>query len=262
MSCLVDLFVQPRRFDLFYGFGCRPATYPTVATIFLVVVPPLVLTVATFVCAGTSCPPCLKFETLHLYTTTGIAWRHFVVHGVQFDGKRGSISSLTRNLYLRLIGMALLEALSSAILVVVVMWVVLSPGLAPIGNMSRDLSEVLAWGPEAITDTVRTVLEIEWSVTVVQSVVFFGLFACRTEVVCEGWEMIRSFLQLLRRWNPSVVLGRGISEQPRIKYAGVIDWDLLLLTCLLAPLCQSSQSRRSICRWLFSPPARSLHTVS
>ncbi|KAI9571966.1 pheromone A receptor-domain-containing protein [Boletus coccyginus] len=108
----LHLIVQPRRFDLFYGFGCRPATYPAVATIFLVVVPPLVLTVATFVCAG-------------------ISWRHLVVHGVRFDGKRGSISSVTRNLYLRLIGMALLEVLSSAILVVVVMWVVVIPRARP-----------------------------------------------------------------------------------------------------------------------------------
>lgn len=204
----------------------------------------------------------LKFETLHLYTTTGISWRH-LVHGVRFDGKRSSISSLTRNLYLRLIGMALLEALSSAILAVVVMWVVLSPGLAPIGNMSRDLSQIPIWDAEAITNTVRTVLEIEWSVTVVRSVAFFGLFACRMEVVCEGWELVRSFMQLLRRSNPSVMFGRGISEQPQIKYAAVIDRDLPLLICrLLAPLCRPSQLRRSVCRWLFSPPARSLHTVS
>ena len=51
---LLDLVVQPRRFNLFYGFGCRPATYPTVATIFLVMIPPLLLTVATIVYAGAS----------------------------------------------------------------------------------------------------------------------------------------------------------------------------------------------------------------
>lgn len=49
-----DLIVQPRRFDLFHGFGCRPATYPTVATIFLVTIPPLLFTGATIVCAGMS----------------------------------------------------------------------------------------------------------------------------------------------------------------------------------------------------------------
>lgn len=58
--------------------------------------------------------------------------------------------------------MAILEAVSSAVLISVVMWGVLSPGLAPIRNMSRDLSEVLVWDPEAIIKTVRTVLEIEW----------------------------------------------------------------------------------------------------
>ncbi|KAN0079864.1 Pheromone A receptor domain containing protein [Tylopilus felleus] len=155
----LHLVVQPRRFDLFYGFGCRPATYPTIATIFLVMIRPFLLTVATFVCAG-------------------IAWRHFLVHGIQFYGKRGSISLLTCNLYVRLVGMAILEAVSSAVLISVVMWGVLSPGLAPIRNMSRDLSEVLVWDPEAIIKTVRT------------SFVFFGLFACRMEVVRKGWELI------------------------------------------------------------------------
>lgn len=27
-KCILDLIVQPHRFDLFYGYGCRPATYP------------------------------------------------------------------------------------------------------------------------------------------------------------------------------------------------------------------------------------------
>ena len=49
---LADLAVQPRRFDLFYGFGCRAAIYPSIATIFLVMVPPLLLTAATIVYAG------------------------------------------------------------------------------------------------------------------------------------------------------------------------------------------------------------------
>ncbi|KAF8439985.1 GPCR fungal pheromone mating factor [Boletus edulis BED1] len=190
----LHLVVQPRRFDLFYGFGCRPATFPTIATIFLVMIPPLLLTVATIVCAG-------------------IAWRQFLVHGVQFYGKRGSISSLTRNLYLRLVGMALLEAVLSAALIAVVMWGVLSPGLAPIRYMSRNLSEVLVRGPEAITNTVQIVLVIEWSMAVVQSIVFFGLFACRMDVVRDGWALIRSFLQTLRGFNPSGILGRGASEQ-------------------------------------------------
>ena len=106
--------------------------------------------------------------------------------------------------------MALLEAVFSAVLIAVVMWGILSPGLAPIGNMSRHLSEVLVWDPEAITDNIWTVLEIEWSMTVVQSVVFFGLFACRMEVMREGWELIYLFPRLLKRPNLSVALfGQG-----------------------------------------------------
>lgn len=115
--------------------------------------------------------------------------------------------------------MALLEAVFSALLVAVVMWGVLLPGMTPIGNMTRHLSEVLVWGPDAITNDIRTVLMIEWSVTVIQSIVFFGLFACRMEFVREVWEQIRSSLRPLRRPDSSVTLGQGTSELSSTRYA-------------------------------------------
>lgn len=162
---------------------------------------------------------------LHLYTIPVIALHHVLVHGVQLYGKRGSIASLTRNWYLRLVGMAVLEAVFSAILICVVMWGTLSPGLAPIGYMPRHLSEVLVWGPEAMIDNIRTVLEIEWSVTVVQSVVFFGLFACRMEVVRNGWELICSFLRSLTRSNLAVILfGKGIAMRYGCRILSTGTW--------------------------------------
>lgn len=183
--------------------------------------PPLLLTVATFIWAGMS-SSLFRVRDFAFICAAGIAGHHFLSHGVQFYGKRGSISSLTGNLYLRLVGMALLETLFSAVLITVVMWGVLSPGLSPIGSMSRNLSKVRIWGPEVITTTVRTGLEIEWSVTVVQSVVFFGLFACRMEVAREGWELICSFLRRLKRSSSSAALEQGTSEKSSTRCAELL----------------------------------------
>ena len=153
-----------------------------------------------------------------MYTIAGIAGRHFLLHGVQFYGERGSISPLTRNLYLRFVGMALLEAVLSAASTAVVMWGVLYPGLAPMEDMSRHLNEVLVWPPEAMNDNVWTVLETEWSVTVIQSVIFFGLFTCRMGVVREGWELIRAFLRSPGGQNLSVTPGQGASVRSTTRY--------------------------------------------
>lgn len=78
-------------------------------------IPPLLLTAGTVICACklyVMSP--VSTRTSYTYVTAGIAWRHFLVHGVHFCGKKGSVSSLTRDLYVRLVGMVLLEAIFSA----------------------------------------------------------------------------------------------------------------------------------------------------
>ncbi|KAF9221766.1 STE3-domain-containing protein [Gyrodon lividus] len=197
----LHLIFQPRRFDLFDGFGCRPATYPTVATIFLVWIPPFLL----------------AFWTV-LYAV--IAWRHFLVHGVQFsrDGTRSSASSLTCNMYIRLVGMAVLEVVLSSILATVAMWYTLSPGLAPMADMPRHLNEVLMWGSDAMTDATGNMLMVEWTGVVLQSAVFFGLFACRMEALHQAWEAVRPFRQFFRKRHGDAWSGQGISIRSSMGY--------------------------------------------
>lgn len=107
----------------------------------------------------------------------------------------------------------------SAVLIAIDMWDVLSAGLAPMGNMSRHLSDVGIWNSEMVTGKVQTVFEIEWSVTVVQSVVFFALFACRMEVVFQGLELFHSFLRFFKRQSPSVTSRQDVSEGSFTRYA-------------------------------------------
>jgi len=64
---LTDLIVQPRRFDVYANFGCRPTVYPTVVTLFLVWIPPLALSLLTLIFCGKSvgyCVHCYEAELL------------------------------------------------------------------------------------------------------------------------------------------------------------------------------------------------------
>lgn len=179
----IHLLVQPRRFDLYEGFGCRPATYPSLPSIFVVWVPPIILAIGAVGYAAA-------------------AWWHFLVHGVQFSRGSGgsSASSLTRNMYVRLVGMAVTQVLLSISADTLGMWYILSPGLLPISQISRNFDEVLIWHSGAITETVRTVLLVEWIGVMVQSALFFGLFAFRKEFIKGGVDQMRAIPETIRRW--------------------------------------------------------------
>ncbi|KIJ64363.1 hypothetical protein HYDPIDRAFT_112361 [Hydnomerulius pinastri MD-312] len=224
----LHLIVQPRRVDLYDGFGCRPATYPAVTAVFLVWIPPFILAFATIVYAA-------------------IAWRHFLVHGVQFsrDGARSSASSLTCNLYIRLVGMAVLEVVSSVAMAVVAMWYTLSPGLVPMTDMSRHLNQVLMWGSDAMTDTIRTVLMVEWVGVVIQSAIFFGLFACRMETLNQAWRAVHPLRQLFssRKRRGVTMFRQGMSMSSSMGTSAPILPVAILDFTAAAKSCSSTDSR-------------------
>ena len=85
---LIDLIVQPRRFDVYANFGCRPATYPSLVALFLVWIPPLALSFATLIfCCKTMDVPVFAFLTMPNF------YRH---HLASFSSSRGSIFEDTR----------------------------------------------------------------------------------------------------------------------------------------------------------------------
>ena len=88
--------------------------------------------------------------------------------------------------------MAVLEALVSMVMVVLRMWYTLAPGLVPMEETSRNLSEVLVWGADAMTTSVRVVLLVEWAGIVVQSALFFGLFALRMDFIHHAIDQVRA----------------------------------------------------------------------
>ena len=110
--------------------------------------------------------------------------------------------------------MAVLEVLLSMVMVVLRMWYTLAPGLVPIEETSRNLGEVLVWGADAMTTSVRMVLLVEWTGIVVQSALFFGLFALRMDFINHAIEQVsgapRFFGGWLRRIRGGGKTDRGI----------------------------------------------------
>lgn len=54
LTSLLDYIVQGHRFDIIEEYGCRPTTYVSVPAIFLIWVPPLMLSV---IALGFACMP-------------------------------------------------------------------------------------------------------------------------------------------------------------------------------------------------------------
>ncbi|TEB19609.1 STE3-domain-containing protein [Coprinellus micaceus] len=87
----LHVIVQGHRYDIIEGYGCRPTTYYSIPSIFIVYIPPLLMALG-----------CLVFS--------GLAIRHFIVRRLTFAAHlQQSNSALTASRYLRLIAMAVAQ---------------------------------------------------------------------------------------------------------------------------------------------------------
>ncbi|KAK7046036.1 hypothetical protein VNI00_007031 [Paramarasmius palmivorus] len=99
----LHFIVQGHRFDIIEDYGCRPTTYYSIPSIFLVWVPPLILSVA-----------CLVFA--------GLALRHFIIRRLTFAAHLAAHSALTPSRFFRLMSMAVVEMFWSLGITIYVLW--------------------------------------------------------------------------------------------------------------------------------------------
>ncbi|OAX34697.1 fungal pheromone STE3G-protein-coupled receptor [Rhizopogon vinicolor AM-OR11-026] len=170
----LHLIVQPRRFDVYANFGCRPTTYSSILALLLVWTPPLALSFVTLLFCG-------------------ITWRHFLLHGVQFSRTHAS-SSLTSGAYIRLVSMAVSEVICTIAATVVAMIFNLNSGLAPWADFTRDWTEILSFSSAATPRSTTAMLITEWAFAVVQCFFFIGLFVLGGE----GRSRLHEALQVVR----------------------------------------------------------------
>ncbi|KAJ7278692.1 GPCR fungal pheromone mating factor [Mycena rebaudengoi] len=96
--------VQGHRFDIIEDYGCRPSTYFSIAAIFLVWIPPMLMATASLIFAG-------------------LALRHFVQRRITFAAHLDAThSALTTSRYLRLMLMSILQMIWSISLTIFTLW--------------------------------------------------------------------------------------------------------------------------------------------
>ncbi|KAG1901732.1 putative fungal pheromone GPCR, STE3-type [Suillus fuscotomentosus] len=105
--------VQGHRFDIIECFGCRPTIYVSIASIFLIWVPPLAFSLG----AG-------------IFTAT--AFSHFWKRRALFSKHlKNTGSALTPSRYFRLMSMAIVEMFFGLLVTILNMWWTMRPGLRP-----------------------------------------------------------------------------------------------------------------------------------
>ncbi|KAF8145111.1 GPCR fungal pheromone mating factor, partial [Mycena galopus ATCC 62051] len=96
--------VQGHRFDIIEDYGCRPSTYYSIPSIFIIWVPPLVMATASLILAG-------------------LALRHFVRRRITFAAHLdANHSALTTSRYMRLMLMSILQMIWSISLTIFTLW--------------------------------------------------------------------------------------------------------------------------------------------
>ncbi|TDL26927.1 STE3-domain-containing protein [Rickenella mellea] len=167
---LLHFIVQGHRFDIIEDYGCVPTTYHSIPAVFLVYLPPLVLSVATFIYAA-------------------LALRHFIKRRLSFSiHLQGTGSALTTQQYLRLLAMAVVEIMWSTALIAVNMWSTISPGLRPWTSMAdvhSNFSRVDLYPLILLPRQTQVLTELFWWWIPVSAYVFFLFFGLGEETVSE-----------------------------------------------------------------------------
>ncbi|KAG1901218.1 pheromone A receptor-domain-containing protein [Suillus fuscotomentosus] len=166
----LQYIVQGHRFDIVEGFGCRPTIYVSIASIFLIWVPPLVFSLGAGIFAATA------FS--HFWKRRALFSKHLKNTG----------SALTPSRYFRLMSMAIVEMFFGLLVTILNMWWTMRPGLRPWiswENVHSDWLEV-AYFPLAIIPPSELAWTFAlWFTIPIASVFFFLFFAFGRDAVKE-----------------------------------------------------------------------------
>ncbi|KIK78556.1 hypothetical protein PAXRUDRAFT_834509 [Paxillus rubicundulus Ve08.2h10] len=162
--------VQGHRFDIVEGFGCRPAVYESIASIFLMWLPPLLFAIGGCVYAG------LAFA--HFWRRRATFARHL----------QNSNSTLTTGRYLRLMCMSIVEMFIGILVTSIDMWFSLRGGLRPWiswDNVHSNFSEVAYFPLVLLPKSTLLWVFVIWAEIPVASILFFAFFAFGREAMKE-----------------------------------------------------------------------------
>ncbi|KAK0184871.1 GPCR fungal pheromone mating factor [Armillaria mellea] len=154
--------VQGHRFDIVENFGCRPTIYISIASVFIIWIPPALFTIVGGILSA-------------------MALRHFFIRRIAFARHlQNSNSALSPSRYFRLIAMALVQTIWSIAVTIVNMWYSLTPGLRPWiswADVHWKFSHVSQF--PALLNTKENILltYLLWWTIPVSSLIFVAFFA-------------------------------------------------------------------------------------
>jgi pheromone a factor receptor len=197
-----DYIVQGHRFDIIEGYGCRPTTYFSIPAIFIVWIPPILLSIIAIVYSG-------------------LALRHFMIRRVAFAAHLSSSNSaLTTSRYLRLMTMAALQMVWSITVTSYALWfTVVAVPIRPWTTWSDVHSDWLRIDlfPDAFTpDFVKRAFYVLWWLVPISTFLFVGFFAFGKDAMDEYRKCFVWFRVKVLRQNPSPNSSKGPSSSVQL----------------------------------------------
>ncbi|KAF8153836.1 pheromone A receptor-domain-containing protein [Crassisporium funariophilum] len=187
--------VQGHRFDIIEGYGCRPTTYFSIPAIFIVWIPPIIMSIASIVYAG-------------------LALRHFMIRRLSFAAHLNSSSSaLTTSRYLRLMTMAALQMVWSIAVTSYALWFTVMA--VPIrkwttwGDVHSDWLRIDLFPAEFTPEFVARAFYVLWWLIPASTFLFVSFFAFGKDAMDEYKKCFVWFRVNILRQSPSSINSKG-----------------------------------------------------
>lgn len=169
---ILHYVVQGHRFDIFEDIGCQPATYFSFAALFILFIPPIVMSLCSLVYAG-------------------IALRHFLQRRAEFERfLQDSNSALNTSRYLRLMALAISEMVWGISLgIYTAVFNFTRNGFRPYTSWSSvhsDFSRIALWPSFLIPKKDLDQALLIWWITPCTAFLFFIFFGLSQEAL-EGY---------------------------------------------------------------------------
>nr|ANB67024.1 pheromone receptor [Agrocybe salicacicola] len=207
--------VQGHRFDIIEDFGCRASTYVSIASVFLVWVPPLFFSFGAFILSA-------------------LAFRNFWMRRITFARHlQTSNSALTPSRYFRLMAMSLVQMFWGLVIISLSMWFTMKRGLRPWiswEDVHFEFSRIGLFPKMFIPRREFLYTFLLWWTLPISSFLFFAFFSFGQDAMkeyreCYLWVRRRIF----RLADPSEKFS-GSSPLPSLYVVDAHRLDFILLT--------------------------------
>ncbi|KAK6995739.1 pheromone B beta 1 receptor [Favolaschia claudopus] len=202
----IHYIVQGHRFDILQDYGCRPSTYFSIPSIFMVWIPPMLMATASLVYAA-------------------LALRHFVLRRITFAAHlSANHSALTTSRYMRLILMSILQMTWTLGLTIFTLWfTTVSIPLRPYDSwvdVHSNFSRIDQYPNLFTAEVILTSRYALWWMTPASTFLFVAFFAFGNEATEEYKKLFRWIRVNIFRFRPSSTStqqGKNIAAPPKFQ---------------------------------------------